>query len=135
MGILSRASMGMILSLLFFNWTTISADDKPTPIATAATAVEANMKTREGKVYDAQIGKDLGKKYSPVMKLCREKAEGDTRSFDMLVNVDKDGAVTEVLLHPQTKISQCLRETMLKDTFSPPPKPAYWVDIHIDVKH
>jgi hypothetical protein len=69
------------------------------------------------------------------LKLCKEKAEGDTRSSDMLVNVDKDGAVKEVLLHSETKISHCLRETMLKDTFSLPPKPAYWVDIHIDVKH
>lgn len=69
------------------------------------------MNTREGKAYDAQIGKDLAKKYSPVMKLCKEKAEGNTRSFDMVVNVDKDGAIKEILLHPQTKISQCLRET------------------------
>jgi hypothetical protein len=127
--------MAIVLSLLFFNRATTSADDKPTPIATAAAAVEANMKTRDGKVYDGQIGKDLAKKYPPVMKLCKDKAGGDTRSFDMLVNLDKNGAVKEVLLHPQTKISQCLRETMLKDTFSPPPKPSYWVDIHIDVKH
>jgi hypothetical protein len=135
MEILSRVSMAMILWLLVFSRAIISADDKPTPIATAAAAVEANMKTPDGKAYDTQVGRDLAKKYPPVMKLCKEKAEGDTRSFDLLVNVDMDGAVKEVLLHPQTKISQCLRENMLKDRFSPPPKPAYWVDIHIDVKH
>jgi hypothetical protein len=111
------------------------AEDEPTPIATAAKAVEVNMQTPEGKAYDEQIGKDLGKKYPPVMKACKEKAEGDTRSFDMLVRVDKQGTVSEVLLHPSTKISQCLRETMLKDAFSAPPKLAYWVSIHIDVKH
>ena len=112
----------------------INAYEKPTSTAVAAAAVEANMKTPEGKAYDAQIGRDLAKKYPPVMKACKEKAEGDTRSFDMLVRVDKDGTVKEVLLHPATRISQCLREAILKDTFSPPPNPAHWVDIHIDVK-
>jgi hypothetical protein len=126
--------MAVILWLLFFNWLSASADDKPTSLATAAAAVDANMKTPEGKAYDAQIGRDLGRKYPAVMKQCKQKGQGDTRSFDMLVNVDQDGAVREILLHPQTKISQCLRETMLTDTFSRPPKPAFWFDIHIDVK-
>ena len=130
----SRLLLAMSLWLLSLNQYTIGADDKPTSIAAAAAAVEANMKTREGKAYDAQVGRDLAKKYPPVMKVCKEKADGDTGSFDMLVRLDKDGAVREVLLHPPTKISQCLRETMLKDTFSPPPTPAYWVEIHIDVK-
>jgi hypothetical protein len=130
----SRLSLAMITSLLLFNQATIEAEDKPTPIATAAAAVEANMKTSEGKAYDAEIGRELAKKYPPVMKACKEKANGDARSFDMLVRLEKDGAVKEVLLHPPTKVSECLRETMLTDTFSPPPTPSHWVDIHIDVK-
>jgi hypothetical protein len=130
----SKLLLTMSLWLLPFNQLTIKADDKPTSIAAAAAAVEANMKTPEGKAYDAQIGRDLTKKYPPVMKACKEKAEGDTRSFDMLVCVENGGTVKEVLLYPPTKLSQCLREAILKDTFSPPPKPAHWVDIHMDVK-
>src|SRR5262249_35150656 len=112
----------------------LHAEDKPTPIATAAAAVEANMKTRVGQAYDEQIGKDFSKKYPSIMKACAEKAGGDTRSFDMLIRVEKDGAIKEVLLHPATKISQCLRESLLKDSFTPPPKPAYWVNIHMELK-
>jgi hypothetical protein len=130
----SRLSLAMLVSLLFFNDATLNADDKPTSLAAAAAAVEANMKTPEGQAYDAQIGKYLMKKYPPIMKACKQKAEGDFRGFDLLVRVEKDGTVKEVLLYPATKMSQCLRETMLKDTFSPPPKPAHWVDIHLDVK-
>ena len=130
----SKLLLAMSLWLLLFGRLTMHADDKPTSVAAAAAAVEANMKTPEGKDYDAQIGRDFTKKYPPVMKACREKSEGDTRSFDMLVRVENGGAVKEVLLYPPTKISQCLREAILKDTFSPPPKPAYWVDIHMDVK-
>jgi hypothetical protein len=124
----------MITSLLLFTHATIEAQDKPTPIATAAASVEANMKTSEGKAYDAEIGGELAKKYPPVMKACKEKADGDARSFDMLVRLEKSGAVKEVLLHPPTKVSECLRETMLKGTVPPPPTPSHWVDIHIDVK-
>jgi len=121
------------LSLLFCILG-MNADEKPTPVAVAAAAVEANMKTPDGKAYDAQFGRELAKKYPPVMKACKDKAEGDTRSFDVLVRVEKNGAVKEVLLYPATRISQCLREAILKDTFSPPPKPVHWVDIHVDVK-
>ena len=73
----------MSLWLLLLNQFTIGADDKPTSIAAAARAVEANMKTREGKAYDAQVGRDLAKKYPPVMK-GKEKADGDAGSFDIL---------------------------------------------------
>jgi hypothetical protein len=130
----SRLSLAMLVSLLFFNDAMINAEDKPTSLAAAATAVEANMKTPEGQAYDALISKELAKKYPPIMKACKEKAEGEIRGFDVLVRIEKDGTVKEVLLYPPTKISQCLRETMLKDRFSPPPKPDHWVDIHIDVK-
>jgi hypothetical protein len=127
--------LAMSLWLLLINPLTANADDNPTSIRSAAAAVEANMKTPEGKAYDTQVGGDFSKKYPPVMKACKEKAADDSRSFDMLVRVEKDGAVKEVLLYPATKISQCLRDAILKDTFSPPPRPAHWVDIHIDLKH
>jgi hypothetical protein len=123
------------VTLLLLYSLPIHADEKPTPISAAASAVDANMKTPEGKAYDAQFGKDFVKKYPPIIKACKEKAEGDARSFDLLVRIEKDGTVKEVLQHPATKVSQCFREAILKDTFSPPPKPAHWVDIHMDVKH
>jgi len=132
---MSRRGMIVYLALLSqLCGLAMNADEKTTSIAAAAAAVEANMKTPEGKAYDAQFGKDLAKKYPPIMKACKDKAEGDTRSFDMLVRVEKDGAVKEVLLHPATRISQCLRDAILRNTFSPPPKPAHWVDIHIDFR-
>jgi hypothetical protein len=130
----SRLSLAVLVSLLFFHSPSVYAGDQPTSISAAAAAVEANMKTREGQAYDAQIGRDLMKKYPPTLKACKEKAGGEIRSFDMLLRVERDGTVKEVLLYPATKISQCLRETMLKDTFSPAPKPAHWVDIHLDLK-
>ena len=112
----------------------MNADEKPTSLAVAAAAVEANMKTSEGEAYDAEIGKEFNQRYPPIWKTCKQKAVGDDRSFDLLVRVEKDRLVKEVLQHPETKMSACLRDAILKDTFAPPPKPAHWVDIHIDMK-
>jgi hypothetical protein len=130
----SKLFRAMSLGFLLLNQRRVHASDKPTSLSSAAAAVEANMKTPEGKAYDAQLGRDFSKKYPPIMKACKEKAEGDTRSFDILVRVDAGGTVSEVLLYPSTKLSECLRDAILKDAFSPPPKPAHWVDIHMDMK-
>ena len=49
--------------------------------------------------------------------------------------LDKDGAVKEVLLHPTTKMGTCAGETLLKSTFSAPPKAAYWVNVFMKLTH
>jgi hypothetical protein len=72
----------------------------------------------------SEIGPETIQRFANIPKA----DNGEERSFDMLVRVEKDGAVTEVLLYPPTKVGQCLREPMLKDTFSPLPTPAQWVD-------
>jgi hypothetical protein len=110
------------------------AEEKPTSISAAAAAVEANMKTPEGKAYDARFTQELRDKYLPVMKDCKAKAGADLRDFDILVRVEKDGSVKEVLLYRPTKMSECLRDPLLKVTFSAPPRPAWWVDIHMVLK-
>ncbi len=112
-----------------------SAEEKPTSSRRLAAAVEANMKTPEGKAYDAQFSKELMDKYLPMMKDCKAKAGSDLRDFDILVRVEKDGSVKEVLLYRPTKMSECMRGPLLKAVFSPPPKPAHWVDIHMVLKH
>ena len=71
----------------------------------------------------AEIGPEATPRFANI-----PKADGEGRSFDMLVRVEKDGGVREVLSCPPTKVGQGLRETMLKDMFSPPPTPAHWVD-------
>jgi len=113
----------------------LSAQQKPTSIAAASAVVEANLKTSEGKAYDAEIGQAFMKNYAPVVKSCKEKAAGDLRPFDMLIRVDEGGASKEVLLFPLTKLAQCLRPALLSGTFPKPPKTDYWFDIHLELKH
>ncbi len=102
------------------------ADDKPTSLSDARAAVEANLRTPEGKAYDQQLGKEFPQKYLDTI---------DLADFWMLIKLDKSGAVKEVLLSPATKMAACARETLLKGSFSPPPRPAYWVSIYMKLAH
>ena len=65
------------------------------------------------------------------MKQCKPSAGDDLQSFWILMKLDKDGAVKEVLLSPTTKLGTCAREALLKSSFSPPPKPLYWVSVYM----
>jgi len=124
---------GLILPLI--GTLALFADDKPTSPADAQAAVEANLRTPEGKAYDERLGKEFMEKHLATMKQCKENAGKDLQSFWMLMKLDKDGAVKEVLLHPTTKLGTCARETVLKATFAPPPRPAYWVSVYMKLVH
>lgn len=125
----------VVLVLALIGAATLRADDKPTNLADARTAVEANLKNPEGKAYDEKLGKEFMEKHLATMKQCKQSAGSDLESFWILMKLDKDGAVKEVLLHPATKLGACAREPLLKSAFSPPPKPAYWVSVYMKITH
>lgn len=111
------------------------ADDKPSSFSDARSAVEANLRTSEGKAYDEQLAKEFMEKHLATMKQCKQAAGSDLESFWILMKLDKDGAVKEVLLHATTKMGTCAREALLKGKFSPPPRPAYWVSVYMKLSH
>lgn len=135
----SQVRMDMRISLLVmalaFSAAATFADDKPTSLADARTAVESNLRTPEGKAYDEKLGKEFADKHLSTMKQCKQSAGGDLESFWILMKLDKDGAVKEVLLHPATKMGACARETLLKSTFAAPPRAAYWVSVYMKLSH
>jgi hypothetical protein len=113
----------------------LPAKDKPTSLSDARAAVEANMRTPEGKAYDEQQGNEFMRKYQDSMKACKKSAGNDLASFWMLLKLGKDGAVEEVLLYPTTKMGTCARDVLLKARFSPPPRPAFWLGIYMKLAH
>jgi hypothetical protein len=123
------------LLFLVVGSTQVLADDKPTTLSDARAAVEANLRTPEGKAYDQQLEKEFPQKYSVTMKQCKQSAGNDLADFWMLIRLDKSGVVKEVLLSPATKMSACAREALLKGSFSPPPRPAYWISIYMKLAH
>ena len=124
----------VVIAVAFLVAATL-ADDQATSLQEARTAVEANLKTREGKTYDEKLGKEFMDKHLSTMKQCAQRAGNDLESFWILMKLDKDGAVKEVLLHPATKLGACAKETLLKATFSPPPRAAYWLSVYMKLTH
>ena len=124
----------VVIAVAFLAAATL-ADDQATSLHEARAAVEANLKTREGKTYDEKLGKEFMEKHLSTMKQCAQRAENDLESFWILMKLDKDGAVKEVLLHPRTKLGACAKQTLLKVTFSPPPRAAYWVSVYMKLTH
>jgi hypothetical protein len=96
-------------------------------IASARAAVEANLKTAEGKKYDDEFHlKDLTA-YQPQLMAC---AKTNTPQFFVLyIRLTRDGTVAEILSDPPAKIALCLRQALLSGKFSRPPKPSYWVEV------
>jgi hypothetical protein len=111
------------------------AENKPTSLSDARVAVDANLRTPEGKKFDEQMGTEFVQKHLGPLRQCKQNAGGDLRSFWILLKLDKDGAAKELLLYPETKLGTCAREALLKDKFLPPPQPAYWISVYMNLGH
>jgi hypothetical protein len=126
-----QATRAIALFVFLMSTQLVVAEDKPTSLSDARAAVEANLRTPEGKAYDEQLGTEFVQKHLGPLRECKQSAGDDLRSFWILIKLDKDGTVKEVLLYPTTKVGTCSREALLKDKFSSPPRPAYWVSVYM----
>lgn len=126
-----QRSWTIAISLLLLCTPLLSGEDKPTSLSAAQSAVETNLKTPEGKAYDAQLGNEFVQKHLGPLRQCKQAAGGDLTSFWILMKLDKDGAVKEVLLYPATRLGTCARDSLLKDKFPSPPKTDYWVSVYM----
>ncbi len=125
-----RLTATCILAMGLFA-TSADAADKPTSLSDARAAVEANMRTSEGKAFDEKFGKDFGANHRGPLRQCKKTSGDDLRSFWILMKLDREGAAKELLLYPETKLGTCAREPLLKDKFSAPPRPDYWVSVNM----
>ena len=85
----------------------------------------------EGKAFDEKFGEDFGAHHFGPLRQCKSASGNDLRSFWILIKLNKEGAVKELLLYPETKLGTCAREPLLKDRFPTPPRPEYWVSVNM----
>lgn len=112
-----------------------AAQEKPATLPEARAAIESNLKTANGKHYDEQFGKEFLQKEGAALRQCKQAANGDLRSFWILLKLDKSGNVKQVLFSPATKLAGCAREPLLTAAFSPPPSSGYWVSVYLQLHH
>ncbi len=113
----------------------VVAEEKATSLSDARAAVEANLRTPEGKAFDEKLGTEFVAKHLAPIHQCKQGAGDDMRSFWMLIKLEQDGTVKEVLLYPETKLGICARAAYLKDRFPAPPRAAYWVSVYMKLAH
>lgn len=131
-----RKTVRTIWTIAFLMWIQPAiAQDKPTSLSDAQAAVEANLRTPEGKAYDEKLGTEFVQSHFGAIRQCKQNAGDDLRNFWILLRLEKDGTVKEVLLYPATKVGTCAREALLKDKFTSPPRPAYWISVYMKVAH
>ena len=97
-----RRRLNWTAALLSFAVLTqlLVAEDKPTSVSDARDAVEANLRTSEGKKYDELMGTEFPQKHLSPLRKCKQTAGDDKRNFWMLFKLDRDGTVKELPVLP-----------------------------------
>jgi hypothetical protein len=105
-----------------------------TSLTDAQSAIEANLRTAEGKAYEEKLGGEFMAGHLETLKKCKQEV-GAKEGFWFLLKLDKQGGVSEVLLHPVTPLGECARPSLLRSRFSAPPRPAWWVGVFLKISH
>jgi hypothetical protein len=97
-------------------------------------AAQQNLRTPEGKAYDAESGKDFQNNYAVALTNCfKTLHDPDPSDFDLLARLDRDGKPLEILLRPDTNIAQCLRKAVAHGRFPRPPRGDYWIIVQMNI--
>ena len=99
-------------------------------IMEAYRAVNVNIATPEGRRYDGQIAKEFSARYSRLIEDCTAKSSGTAPTL-LIFQMAKSGSVQQMLVVPETASDACLRPRLEKASFSPPPRPEYWVRVSL----
>jgi hypothetical protein len=93
-------------------------------------AASENLRTPEGRAFDAQLRQTFAATYNTVVTGCL-KSFGDESSipFDLVLQLGKSGAVEDIHTSVNSGLSTCIGLRVRGGHFPPPPKPSYWVKI------
>ena len=102
-----------------------------TSLTEAQAAIEANLKTGQGKAFEEAAGTALFEKNRDALRNCKQGAGPNPESFWMLVKLDSAGVVRELLLHPATPMGACARTALIGAATKAPPHDSYWIGIYL----
>ena len=127
MNFLSRCGAALLL-VAIMPGLLLGIDKKQLEAANAA--VEANLKTPEGKKYEQQLGSELPAKYVPALRQCKQSV-GSSSGFDMFLKLSGDGKVMQALVYPENAFTTCARTAAGTLQLSAPPHGDYWINVHM----
>ena len=90
------------------------------------------MKTKEGRQFGEEINKVFQSNFSDKLSACRTLAQEPTpASFELILQIEKTGAVEQVTAKLMTKVAFCMMGLVGNGRFPAPPQPSYWVKITV----
>jgi hypothetical protein len=92
-------------------------------------SISQNLQTPEGEKYNGVFAWEFSLKDSRVLKECLAMGTNDPGPFDVVVEVSGDGKAQQSMIFPDTGVSGCLQHRLATTSFSPPPRPSYWVRV------
>ena len=92
-------------------------------------SINQNLQTPEGEKYNSVFAWEFSLKDSRVLKECLATGTNDPGPFDVVVEVSGDGKAQQSMIFPDTGVSGCLQHRLATTSFSPPPRPGYWVRV------
>lgn len=96
----------------------------------------ANAKTAAGKRYQPLFAKAFSRSQASELGRCVEaQSAPDLSPFEALARIAAGGSVEEVLVRPESNVAVCLRESIRKSRFPPPPRPHYWTSTTLRLSH
>lgn len=130
-----KSALGICtLMVCLLNAALVRAADRK-QLSAALAAVEANLKTSAGKLYDQQLG-TIVQQHAAAIKECKQSAANSpSNPFDVFLKLKGDGRVDDALVYPETALAICTRNALSEGKYSPPPHADYWVNIHLQLKH
>jgi predicted outer membrane protein len=73
--------VAVLIAFICLHVTSLVAGDKPTSFSDAQAAIDANLRTSEGKAFDERMGNDFVEKHMAPLRACKQAAGGDFTSF------------------------------------------------------
>ena len=105
---------------------------------TALKAAEDNMKSRKGKRFDEDFGRNIAPSLAQTMMICTKDipASAGVAPFVILVRVGTSGEAENILVHPETPVALCVKARIPVAGHPKPPGPSWWakVDVRVDLK-
>lgn len=92
-------------------------------------SINQNLQTPEGEKYNGVFAWEFSLKDSRVLKECLATGANDPGPFDVVVEISGDGKAQQSMIFPDTGVSGCLQHRLATTSFSPPPRPGYWVRV------
>jgi hypothetical protein len=117
---------------LVASWHFVSGA-KGVVFASALETAKNNERTPAGASYDGDFGKQFGR-FAGVLGQCTRDAPADTIPFDLVARIGPGGAVEDVMVRPETAVATCLSAKVRGVSFSPPPEPGWWVQVHMEIR-